>query len=84
MRLDQALESVEPVAEYLEAEIGRPVEAFAATDYAGIVEALKAGSADVGFMGPLQYVIAHRQSGARPILGELTTATHLRLEHFRA
>ncbi len=68
---DQLLESVAPVAEYLEAEIGRPIKAFAATDYAGIVEALKAGTADVGFMGPLQYVIAHQQSGAVPILGEV-------------
>ena len=59
------------MADYLEAAIGRPIEAFAATDYAGIVEALKAGTADVGFMGPLQYVIAHHQSGAVPILGEV-------------
>lgn len=68
---DQLLESVEPVAEYLESTIGRPIEAFAATDYAGIVEALKGGTADVGFMGPLQYVIANQQSGAVPILGEI-------------
>jgi phosphonate transport system substrate-binding protein len=68
---DQLLESVEPVAAYLESAIGRPIKAFAATDYAGIVEALKAGTADVGFMGPLQYVIAHQQSGAVPILGEI-------------
>lgn len=68
---DQLLESVEPVADYLESAIGRPVKAFAATDYAGIVEALKAGTADVGFMGPLQYVIANQQSGAIPILGEV-------------
>ncbi len=68
---DQLLENVEPVAEYLEAALGRPIKTFAATDYAGIVEALKAGTADVGFMGPLQYVIAHQQSGAVPILGEI-------------
>ena len=68
---DQLLESVAPVAEYLETALGRPIKAFAATDYAGIVEALKAGTADVGFMGPLQYVIAHEQSGAVPILGEI-------------
>ncbi len=68
---DQLLENVAPVAEYLEAVLGRPIKTFAATDYAGIVEALKAGTADVGFMGPLQYVIAHQQSGAVPILGEI-------------
>lgn len=68
---DQLLESVVPVTEYLEASIGRPIKAFAATDYAGIVEALKAGTADAGFMGPLQYVIANQQAGAVPILGEV-------------
>ncbi|MFQ5526484.1 MAG: phosphate/phosphite/phosphonate ABC transporter substrate-binding protein [Thermoanaerobaculia bacterium] len=78
---DQLLESVEPVTEYLKAELGRPIEAFAATDYAGIVEALKAGSADAGFMGPLQYVIAHHQSGAVPILGELYNGAPTYVSH---
>lgn len=68
---DQLLENVEPVAAYLESATGRAIRTFAATDYAGIVEALKSGTADVGFMGPLQYVIAHEQSGAVPILGEV-------------
>lgn len=68
---DQLLENVEPVAEYLEQTLGRKIETFAATDYAGVVEALKNETADAGFMGPLQYVIAHDQAGAVPILGEV-------------
>ncbi len=68
---DQLLENVAPVARYLESALGRPVETFAATDYAGVVEALKNETADAGFMGPLQYIIANRQAGARPILAEL-------------
>ena len=68
---DQLLASVEPVQAYLEERLGRSVESRVATDYAAIVEALKNESADVGFMGPLQYVIAHREAGAYPILGEV-------------
>ena len=59
------------MTEYLEKELGRPIRSFTATDYAGVVEALRYGSADVGFMGPLQYVLAHEQAGAYPILGEV-------------
>lgn len=68
---DRLMEDVRPVVAYLEEELGLPVRPFVATDYAGVVEALRNQSADVGFMGPLQYVIAHAQAGAYPILGEV-------------
>lgn len=68
---NQLLEDAGPVVAYLEAELGRSVRAFVATDYAGIVEALKNGSADMGFMGALQYVVAHREANAEVILGEV-------------
>lgn len=68
---DQLLEDVRPVVAYLEGKLGRKVRAFVATDYAGVVEALKNETADVGFMGPLQYLLAHEQAGAQAILGEV-------------
>ena len=68
---NQLLENVDPVIDYLEQQLGREVRNFAATDYAGVVEALRNGTADVGFMGPLQYILAHDRAGARPILGEI-------------
>ena len=68
---NQLLEDVDPVVEYLERRLNRPIRAFVATDYAGVVEALKNGSADMGFMGPLQYVVAHREANAEVILGEV-------------
>ncbi|MDY7094407.1 MAG: phosphate/phosphite/phosphonate ABC transporter substrate-binding protein [Acidobacteriota bacterium] len=68
---DQLLEDVGPVTEYLESQLGTSVKAFTATDYAGVVEALRNQRADVGFMGPLQYVLAHQQAGAVPLLGEV-------------
>lgn len=68
---NQLMENVEPVVTYLEGALGREIEHFAATDYAAVVEALRNGHADAGFMGPLQYVLAHHEAGARPILGEI-------------
>jgi phosphonate transport system substrate-binding protein len=68
---DQLLEDVRPVVAYLEGKLGRKVRPFVATDYAGVVEALKNETADVGFMGPLQYLLAHEQAGAQAILGEV-------------
>ncbi len=68
---DQLLDDVQPVIDYLEERLQRPVKYFAATDYAGVVEALRNQTADAGFMGPLQYVIAHQQAGVYPILGEV-------------
>ena len=67
---DQLIENVEPVVAYLEAQLALEVRSFVATDYAAVVEALRNESADVGFMGPLQYVMARQQAGAYPLLGE--------------
>jgi len=68
---NQLLEDVDPVIDYLEGRLKVEIEHFAATDYAGVVEALRNETADVGFMGPLQYVMTHGQSGAYPIVGEV-------------
>ena len=37
---NQLMEDVRPVVAYLEKALSRPIRAFAATDYAGVVEAL--------------------------------------------
>lgn len=68
---EQLAEDVEPVVSYLEKELQVPIKHFVATNYAAVIEALKNGSADMGFMGPLPYVMAHHYAGARPILGEV-------------
>ncbi len=68
---DRLLEDVEPVIGYLENRLGLKIKKFVAIDYSGVVEALRNRTADVGFMGSLQYVMAYRQAGAIPILGEI-------------
>lgn len=68
---EQIIEDVDPVVAYLENKLGVPVKYNIVTHYAGVVEALKNGTADMGFMGPMQYVMAHYYAGATPILGEV-------------
>ena len=78
---NQLIENVEPVVTYLESELGVEIEHFAATDYAAVVEALRHGNADAGFMGPLQYVLARQEAGARPILGEIYNGSATYVSH---
>jgi len=59
------------ISEYLENELGFPVEGFVANDHAAAVEALRNGEADVAFMGALPYILAHELIGAEIILGEI-------------
>lgn len=68
---DQLIEDVTPVLDYLKSRLGMNVRHYVATDYSGVVEALRNGTADVGFMGPLQYVKAREIAGAQPVLGEV-------------
>ena len=52
------IESSKLVLSGLEAQLGMPVEPFVATDYNGIIEALRAGKLDVAYLGPFSYVLA--------------------------
>lgn len=52
------IESSKQVLSSLEAKLGMPVEPFVATDYNGIIEALRAGKLDVAYLGPFSYVLA--------------------------
>lgn len=61
----------EALAGYLSGKLGMPVEAFVPTEYAPVVEALRAGRAHVAFMGSLATVMAYQMADAFPILGEV-------------
>jgi len=52
------IESSKQVLSSLEDKLGMPVEPFVATDYNGIIEALRAGKLDVAYLGPFSYVLA--------------------------
>ncbi len=53
-----------PMKNFLEKEIGQCIELFAATDYAGIIEAMRVKKVDFAFFGPLSYVKASERANA--------------------
>ncbi|NND74480.1 MAG: phosphate/phosphite/phosphonate ABC transporter substrate-binding protein [Ilumatobacter sp.] len=63
------IETAQPLADMLAAELGIEVEALVPTDYAGVIVALESGQAQVaGGLGPRQMVQAEEQAGAKLIL----------------
>ena len=54
----------EPFLKAMEGEIGRPVNGFFATDYAGVIEAMGAGKIQLAWYGGKSYVEAAERSDA--------------------
>ena len=57
------LQSGNQVAHLLEVATGYRFESFVATSYAGVIEAMGAGRADIGWLNTFSYVIAHQKYG---------------------
>lgn len=45
--------------------LGAPVKVFRGTDYAGVVEALRSGHAEIAYLGPASYALARRVMGEK-------------------
>ncbi|MFP4007752.1 MAG: phosphonate ABC transporter substrate-binding protein [Spirulinaceae cyanobacterium] len=54
----------EPFIEAMSAELGIPVKAFYATQYAGVIEAMAAGKVDVAWFGGKSYIEAVERANA--------------------
>lgn len=57
----------EPFFKHLADRLGRPYDLVVTNDWAGIAIALANGQADLAWMGPWGYVLAHHQGGAQAI-----------------
>jgi phosphonate transport system substrate-binding protein len=57
----------EPFFKHLADAVGRPYTLEVTTDWAGIAVALANGHADVAWMGPWGYVLAHAKGGAEAV-----------------
>ena len=68
---EKLLGDVAVISAYLSERLGVPVTGYVTQDQAAAVEALRAGEADISFMGALPYVLARAQIGAEVILGEV-------------
>ncbi len=60
----EMVKKFEPMRAYLEKKLNRPVKVYTATDYAGVIEAMKKDRVDVAWFGPLSYILAEREAGA--------------------
>ncbi len=68
---EKLIGSVKPAMDFLEREMGRKIRYFITLNYSAAVEAMIAKKADVSFMPPLPYVLAHKYSGVEAVLGEV-------------
>ncbi len=67
----QVVEDIKPVVAYLERYSGVPVKGFVTLDYGSSVEAMRNRHADLAFVDPLAFMMAHEQIGVRPLLLEV-------------
>lgn len=67
------IERYKPVQAYLEKALGVEIEWRSATDYAGVIEGLKAGKIDIARFGPASYAKAWMvmNGNVEPLVGEL-------------
>lgn len=61
----------EAILNYLEPLLGRPVKGFITLDYGSSIEAMRAEKADLAFVDPLAFMMAHEQIGVIPLLLEV-------------
>ncbi|KJR96627.1 MAG: hypothetical protein VR68_14205 [Peptococcaceae bacterium BRH_c4a] len=61
---EEMLKRFGPTIAYLEKKLGVKVEHFVATDYTGIIEAMRSGKIDAAFFGPFSYILAADKANA--------------------
>lgn len=58
------IERYTPMKNFLEKEIGQCIQLFTATDYTGVIEAMRAKKVDFAWFGPFSYVLANERANA--------------------
>ncbi len=66
--LQHIMRNAQPIVSAMSRELKMEVVPFVATDYTGVIEAMRAKKLDVAFFAPGAYVLAERQAHARAIL----------------
>jgi phosphonate transport system substrate-binding protein len=56
----------QPLKHYLERTLGRQVDLVVTTDYSSMIEAMRHERIDLGYFGPLSYVLAKRKAAIEP------------------
>ena len=61
---EEMIQKFEPMRAYLEKKLGVKVKVYTATDYSGVIEAMKKKRLDIAWFGPLSYYLAEQEAGA--------------------
>jgi phosphonate transport system substrate-binding protein len=61
---EEMVTKFEPMRAYLEKKLGVKVKVYTATDYTGVIEAMKKKRVDIAWFGPLSYYLAEQEAGA--------------------
>lgn len=69
------IESSRQVLDSLQQQLGMPVRPFVATDYNGVIEALRSKKLDVAYLGPFSYVLANQIAGVEAFAVAVTKKT---------
>jgi phosphonate transport system substrate-binding protein len=62
------MQNAQPIVEILRKQLGMEVQPFVATDYTGVVEALRVNKLDIAFLTPASYVLAKNEANVRVLL----------------
>lgn len=66
--VQQVAQNAQPIVEILQKKLGMEVQPFVATDYTGVVEALRANKLDIAFLSPASYVLAKSEANIHVVL----------------
>lgn len=66
--MSEVLKKAQPIVDLMQRKLKTPVQPFVATDYSGVVEALRSGKLDVAFLNPAAFVMAREEADVRVIL----------------
>jgi phosphonate transport system substrate-binding protein len=69
------IESSRKVLDQLQEQIGMPVKPYVATDYNGVIEALRSKKLDVAYLGPFSYVLANQMANVEAFAVAVTKKT---------
>ncbi|MFQ5682282.1 MAG: phosphate/phosphite/phosphonate ABC transporter substrate-binding protein [Candidatus Binatia bacterium] len=66
--VQQVSQNAQPIVEILQKKLATEIQSFVATDYTGVVEALRAHKLDMAFLSPASYVLAKSEANVKVIL----------------
>lgn len=66
--VQQVAQNAQPIVDILQKQLGMEIQPFVATDYTGVVEALRANKLDLAFLTPASYVLAKNEANVKVIL----------------